>query len=284
MIDFPGTITCPNTNRSGNMFFMQTPDLCDGGELFDLVCPKKAPWVRPFNERTARRLFRQFAGGLAHMHKFGCYHRDLKLENIVLTRRFELKIMDFGFVKFADQIREFTADNEDAIRRETTTKVVGTKQTNPPEVRLGKYDPAAFDVWGAGVILFFLIAGDRLHTNIAGKKAPGFQVFAHMVADKVPRDMNYLFDMLSKATDIEPGHDVPSHPKFWQHFQQPIAGYPDMDTSGELKDLINRILDLDPVRRITMAQILEHPWLQGDDEPDDTYQAEMETRYRDNQP
>ena len=132
--------------------------------------------------------------------------------------------------------------------------------------------------------MFFLIAGDRLHVNIAGKKAPGFQVFAQMVADRPPRDYQYLFNMLSKADEIEPGQDVPTHPRFWEHFTAavPSQRYGPLVVSDHLKDLINRTLDMDPVRRITMAQIMDHPWFQGEDEPDGTFAAEMEKRYQDN--
>jgi serine/threonine protein kinase len=47
-------------------------------------------------ERVARMYFRQLIGGIEYMHSKGVYHRDLKLENIVLSETLELKIADFG--------------------------------------------------------------------------------------------------------------------------------------------------------------------------------------------
>ena len=58
------------------------------------------------------------------MHKYGLYHRDLKNENIVLTEDFELKLMDFGFAKFADQVLETVDSAECVIRRSTATAYV----------------------------------------------------------------------------------------------------------------------------------------------------------------
>ena len=80
-----GPVVVPDTGAKGEMFFMVTADFCECGELFDVVCPRTAPYLRPFREAGARRLFRQLAQGIAHMHANGCYHRDLKMENLVLT-------------------------------------------------------------------------------------------------------------------------------------------------------------------------------------------------------
>ena len=52
--------------------------------------------VRSLDERTARFLFRRLAEGVDHMHRNDMFHRDLKLENIVLTEDYRPKIMDFG--------------------------------------------------------------------------------------------------------------------------------------------------------------------------------------------
>lgn len=100
-----GHVKVPQTGMEGDMFFIMTPDLCDGGELFNYLCPPTPPYVRSFSVGTARRLFRMIAEGVAHMHKVGCYHRDLKLENLVITGDFSVKIMDFGSAKFEDQLQ-----------------------------------------------------------------------------------------------------------------------------------------------------------------------------------
>jgi serine/threonine protein kinase len=95
---------------SGEMFFIMTPELCVAGELFNFLCPSAPPYVRSFSVGTSRRLFRMIAEGVAHMHRIGCYHRDLKLENLVVTGDFTVKIMDFGSAKFDDQLRVSLCD------------------------------------------------------------------------------------------------------------------------------------------------------------------------------
>jgi serine/threonine protein kinase len=85
----------------------------EGGELWqflnpDMVYNEKMRMYTggptAFTEPTAQRLFRGIAAGVDHMHKLGCYHRDLKIENIVLTTSFECKIIDFGYVGFVSII------------------------------------------------------------------------------------------------------------------------------------------------------------------------------------
>jgi hypothetical protein len=50
-----GSVYVPYTQRKSEMFFICTKDLCDGGELFNYICPTSPPYVRPLTEGTCRR-------------------------------------------------------------------------------------------------------------------------------------------------------------------------------------------------------------------------------------
>ena len=45
------------------------------------------------SEYEARRIFRQIVSAVYHMHKMGIIHRDLKIENILLNRNMNVKII-----------------------------------------------------------------------------------------------------------------------------------------------------------------------------------------------
>ena len=58
-----------------------------GGELFDKVTGGEV-----LSEEAGGALFAQLVAGLQHIHARGVAHRDLKLENVLLTKDGQLKI------------------------------------------------------------------------------------------------------------------------------------------------------------------------------------------------
>jgi len=66
-------------------------EVCGGGDLLTYVRRR-----RKLKEETARFLFRQVIKGLACCHTKNVLHRDIKLDNILLTSQGDVKICDFG--------------------------------------------------------------------------------------------------------------------------------------------------------------------------------------------
>lgn len=50
-----------------------------------------------FSEKLARTFFVQLVNGMRDIHRENIAHRDIKLDNLLLTKNFELKIADFGW-------------------------------------------------------------------------------------------------------------------------------------------------------------------------------------------
>jgi serine/threonine protein kinase len=266
-----GECYVPYTKRRAEMFFIATSDLCDGGELFNYICPTEPPYVRPFTEKTCRRLFRQIATGVGHFHNIGCFHRDLKLENLVLDGKFNCKLMDFGSCKFTDQMEEIT-DDEGVTRSVTSTYAgIGTRGYKPGDVLSGgAYDPGPFDVWSCGVMLFFMVAGEQIFAELGGRNC--FRLFEFMVTKTPdPKFIKYT-QLLSPIGERDPVNNCPPHTKFWELFVK-------LDISDDMKDLFNRIFDVDPKQRIKMEEILDHVWLdEEDDDDEEGFFTEMRSR------
>ncbi|KAM0790151.1 hypothetical protein ACM66B_005471 [Microbotryomycetes sp. NB124-2] len=93
-----------------------------------------------------KSLMQQFLEGLGFIHRRGILHRDLKGSNILLSRRGELKIADFGLARFYARGK----------RNDYTNRVI-TQWYKPPELLFGAtvYD-AAVDMWSAGCIFLEL--------------------------------------------------------------------------------------------------------------------------------
>jgi serine/threonine protein kinase len=108
-----------------------------------------------FEEPLARHFFKQLIEGMEHCHSNGIIHRDLKPDNLLCTKKFALKIADFG-------LAGIVPDTPDKILK----TAVGTMAYMAPELLEirenntgGKYQGEPVDIFSAGVILFTLIRG-----------------------------------------------------------------------------------------------------------------------------
>eukprot|EP00126_Sphaerothecum_destruens_P007955 Sdes_comp20040_c1_seq1m12853 len=82
------------TFETSSHFFLVF-ELATGGELFQLLTRKVY-----FPEPQAKLLMTQILKAIAFMHDHNIVHRDMKLENILLTHEGSVKISDFGFATF----------------------------------------------------------------------------------------------------------------------------------------------------------------------------------------
>ena len=95
----------------------------------------------------ARNWVRQVCDAVRYLHDQDITHRDLKLENLLLDKVFNVKICDFGFVK-------------DDSMKELSKTYCGSKSYASPEILRGEpYDPKKADIWALGVILYIFVTG-----------------------------------------------------------------------------------------------------------------------------
>jgi len=120
----------------------------EGGELFDRVHDRGGQ----LPETEAKMAVHQVLLGLAHLHRRGIAHRDVKLENAVFDRRGggRVKLIDFGLA----------AD----CRRAPPADAAGTPSYMAPEVvatsmRMRRSYGVEADLWSVGVLTFALLAG-----------------------------------------------------------------------------------------------------------------------------
>ncbi|CAK9180495.1 unnamed protein product [Ilex paraguariensis] len=133
-------------------------------------------------------------------------HRDLKLENLLLDSKCNVKIVDFGFSNFM----------RDGHFLKTSC---GSPSYAAPEVISGQlYAGPEVDVWSCGVILYTLLCGRFPFGD---------------------DDFPSIYAKIKKGIYAPPNH-----------------------LSDGARDLIACILVVDPIKRISIPEIRQHPWFQ----------------------
>ncbi|XP_006349867.1 CBL-interacting serine/threonine-protein kinase 1-like [Solanum tuberosum] len=117
----------------------------NGGELFDRIASKGK-----LSETQGRKLFQQLIDGVSYCHDKGVFHRDLKLENVLIDGGRNIKISDFGLSALPQHLRD------DGLLHTTC----GSPNYVAPEVLSNRgYNGATSDTWSCGVILYVILTG-----------------------------------------------------------------------------------------------------------------------------
>jgi eukaryotic-like serine/threonine-protein kinase len=104
----------------------------------------------PLPVRRALEIALAVADGLAFAHEHGVVHRDVKPQNVLISRNGEIKVTDFGIARSLDAESGLTL----------TGTVLGTSSYLSPEQASGLRVTPAADVYSLGVVLYELLAGE----------------------------------------------------------------------------------------------------------------------------
>ena len=114
----------------------------DGGQMLDYIIAHGR-----LRERVARKFARQIGAALEYCHRNSVVHRDLKIENILISHTGNIKIIDFGLSNLynpAERLGTFCGSLYFAA-----PELLNAKVYTGPEV----------DVWSFGVVLYVLVCG-----------------------------------------------------------------------------------------------------------------------------
>jgi len=165
-------------------------EYCGGGDLWGTL--EREPRNR-LPEVQALPLFKQIFQGVRFLHTNGIAHRDLSLENVLLSHNNNgggagafgtPKICDFGLSTDSDQ---------------TCRERVGKNYYMAPEVVAGDaYNPRAADMWSLGIILFVMLTGSPL-TPLASEKEEAFVALKEFGIERIVETW-HMSDLVSRAT------------------------------------------------------------------------------------
>ena len=114
----------------------------NGGQMLDYIISHGR-----LRERVARKFARQIGSALEYCHKNSVVHRDLKIENILISQTGNIKIIDFGLSNLYDPSSHLGT-------------FCGSLYFAAPELLNAKvYTGPEVDVWSFGVVLYVLVCG-----------------------------------------------------------------------------------------------------------------------------
>ena len=201
-----------------------TMELCKQ-DLFDLIASKGPTTSEPL----AKYLFKQICNGVDALHTTaGFAHLDIKLENILISKDYKLKLCDFGFAQGIS---------------ERITKRYGTESYMAPEVESNvqlNYMGISADIFSLGVILFIITFGAPPFTRAVPsdrnfniftrnkdcfwKMHPSVKKYVAKAGEVNPRLIDLLTSMLSADIGTRPASvkSVLEHP-FFEDVEQQVS-------------------------------------------------------------
>lgn len=191
-------------------------EFCSGGNLYSL---RKQQRNSKFADKKAAYYIASLVNAISHLHIQDppIIHRDIKLENLLLTNSNStntntsftnvsiVKLTDFGWSAFL-------------LPQEARSTFCGTKAYMPPEILSNLSQDQSVDIWCIGVLLFEMTTGKLPFTG-----------------DDFTIRNNILSGKIEFTTD--------------------------MNMNFQLKDLITKILKVDPNKRLSLKEIKDHPYI-----------------------
>jgi serine kinase len=185
-----------------------------------------------FSEKDCQQVFKSIVEGLRYMHSVNFAHRDMKADNVLLTKYFVPKLSDFSHSRQSD------LDPKDMTREKLSQTFCGSIPyfrnfgsikvlfksdlaiftfTAPQILQLRGYMPQKYDVWASGVLLF--------------------QMFENQFPFD-PKDEKQMLD-----------NQLRRHYSYHK------------TVSDAAKDVISKMLDPNETSRITTTALILHPWV-----------------------
>ncbi|KAG5349649.1 negative regulator of the PHO system, partial [Termitomyces sp. Mn162] len=188
---------------------------------------------------TVRSFMYQLLKGTAFCHENQVLHRDLKPQNLLINRKGELKVGDFGLARaFGVPVNTFS--NE-----------VVTLWYRAPDVLLGSrtYN-TSIDLWSCGCIFAEMISGTPLFRGRDNQD----QLLHIMRIIGTPTDAQF-----AKMAKDSPEIQIKQYQRYPKMNLQQVLP----KATREAIDLLDKLLKFDPTERITAAEALAHPYFQN---------------------
>lgn len=213
-------------------------------ELMDTDLHQIIRSSQPLSDEHCQYFIYQLLRGLKYIHSANVLHRDLKPSNLLLNANCDLKICDFGLARTNSE-------------KEYMTEYVVTRWYRAPELLLSCADyTAAIDVWSVGCIFAELLGRKPL---FPGKDyVHQLNLITRVLGSPTEEDLEFIDSEKAKRYM----RSLPQCPRvILQRY------YP--QSNPQALDLIDRMLQFNPNKRLTVEEAIQHPYLASLHDPND---------------
>jgi serine/threonine protein kinase KIN1/2 len=221
LLDHPFICAMRDVQRTNYHWYMLF-EYVNGGQMLDYIISHGR-----LKEKQARKFSRQIASALDYCHRNSIVHRDLKIENILISKTGDIKIIDFGLSNMFSP-------------RSLLKTFCGSLYFAAPELlQARQYTGPEVDVWSFGIVLYVLVCGKvpfddqsmpQLHAKIkrgvvdypqwlsAGKVLPSTLILAWLTLSRMPQyNFSDACRRSQRAGKSARNHESPLDGKGLQH-------------------------------------------------------------------
>ncbi|KAK4058217.1 Serine/threonine-protein kinase [Microbotryomycetes sp. JL221] len=193
-----------------NHYYMVT-EYVNGGQMLDYIISHGR-----LRERSARKFARQIGSALEYCHANSVVHRDLKIENILISKTGNIKIIDFGLSNLYSPQTHLTT-------------FCGSLYFAAPELLNAKpYTGPEVDVWSFGIVLYVLVCGkvpfdDQSMPALHAKIKRGQVEYPAWLSPECKHLLSRM--LVTTPTNRATLHEVLTHPWIVKGFSGPPSSH-----------------------------------------------------------
>lgn len=191
------------------------------------------------SENSIKRIIYQVLRAVEFCHQHNCIHRDVKPENVLVTKNGIIKLCDFGFARL------LTGPGDEY------TDYVATRWYRAPELLVGdtQYGPPV-DVWAIGCVFAELLSGQALWPGRSD--VDQLYLIKRSLGDLIRRHLEIF-----RNNQFFRGFNIPECDK-----REPLESkFP--GCSRHAMDFMKNCLVMEPEKRLTCSQLLDHSYFDG---------------------
>ena len=206
---------------------------------------------KPFYIGQVKKIIRSIALGIKFLHDHDIIHRDIKPGNIFIDENCVVKIGDFGSARISPQQKkekEKEIDKKEKKEKRPLTAGVGTKWYKAPEIIFGnKHYDKSVDIWSFGCLMAEMFLLEPLF--------PGSTDFEMI---------NLIFSFIGFSKEDESVLKPQLHINLRERPKNIFENTFDTAEKDSI-DLMGKMLVANPNKRITVEEILKHPFLKNEE-------------------